>query len=98
MTHKQIQIAKRITTLKAYNNEKNGGNYFMVSLSKNKDTFISNVRIDPKEELVEIIYEGSPKDIAKKLIDEYLVAADSSYNSSRPFRWYKSFIKGKLFA
>lgn len=36
-----------------------------------------------------ILFQGTPKYCPTKIIDQILVTGDSSYNPSRPFRWYR---------
>jgi hypothetical protein len=53
-------------------------------------TIITDLPVIPLKELdIELLYEGTLKNLPNDLIDKVLVRADSSYNPSRPFRWYK---------
>ena len=87
LNHKEYLILSRITKLKGYSDE----NFWSIGVSKDiKDTFISNVKATVSYGAkINILYEGSAKEIPVDLQEKLLCVSDSSENPSRPFRWYK---------
>lgn len=86
--HKELQVKSTITKLKGHSAE----NFWSISKSTNKDTFVSNVKAEgSKDIVVNELYQGPPADVPIELLDDLLCSGDSSYNPSRPFRWYKDY-------
>ena len=86
---KQVQIQTRIyKNIYAYCEKENR---LIVNLDKNyKDTFVSNVAVSAGNGTnITILYSGKSNKVPDNLLDKFLCAADTSYNPSRPFRWYK---------
>lgn len=73
-----------------------------IHISKSKttlDTYISNVMpVNYSVDLLDInvLYAGSTTDAPIELLDKLLCSGDSSYNPSRPFRWYRGNVFGGI--
>lgn len=85
--HKEIRLKSSINKLKAYSDE----NYWSIHHSSDKETFISTVTAKSSSSKIKInlLYEGLPSEVSNELLDNFLCQSDSSYNPSRPFRWYR---------
>ena len=87
---KEVQILSCYFRNHGYSPEEN---YISIHKSKDvKDTFVSNViaKTENKNLKINILFSGKPNEISPELLDKLLVTNDSSYNPSRPFRWYRS--------
>ena len=85
---KEIKIQDSVYKNQSYSDK---GNSFTVNVDKEcKDTFLSNVpAIGGKNVQITTIYSGKSNEVPVDLLEKLLCTADSSYNPSRPFRWYK---------
>lgn len=86
--HKEVKIKSAVHKNMGYSDS----NYWSVSRSRHdKDTFVSTVTAKGEYGVkVNILYEGKPSETPIELLESLLCVGDSSYNPSRPFRWYKN--------
>lgn len=85
--HRVFQINKKLIALQGYMED---GHKLCYHFGTNNDSFISSVepQTDSKNIRIDIIYAGKASDASEELLDKLLVSSDTSYNPSRPFRWY----------
>ena len=89
--HKEVHIKSSIYKNRSYSTE----NSWIVSRdSSDRDTFVSTVSASTGSSKIKIniLYSGDHDKVPADLLENLLCVADSSYNPSRPFRWYKGHI------
>lgn len=86
--HKEVKISSAIHKNLGFSDS----NYWSIARSKqDKDTFVSTVTAKGEYGVkINILYEGKPSETPIELLEKLLCVGDSSYNPSRPFRWYKN--------
>ena len=88
---KRFDITKHLEFLQGMSKD----GWHLTPSFRNEAIIATDVPINGTNKSLEItlLFSGTRKEISNELLDELLIKADTSYNPSRPFRWYK-FVSG----